>query len=132
MFRGETAVELSTRLGEAEFHRKVEDALAGLGRVRVDRRGSLSVARPSPLGSFLTEVELDGTVRPLGDGLFDVAVRYDCRPTAACWALAVGLFLVSFFGAAVILVPLLDKKQVAARVRAGLARLEPVADDRPG
>lgn len=132
MFRGETAVELSTRLGEAEFHRKVEDALAGLGRVRVDRRGDLFADPTAALGSSLTEVQVDGRVRPLGDGLYDVAVRYDCRPTTGCWVLAILLFFFTFFGALVILVPLADKKQVARRVRLALARLEDVADDRPG
>ena len=132
MFRGETAVELTTPLGEREFLARVEDALGGLGRVRVDRRGGL-VIEPAPgIGSGLTEVVLDGTVRPLGDGTYDVAVRYDCRPSGGCWVLAGVLFLLTFFGGLVLLVPLADKKKVAARVRLALARLEDVADDRPG
>jgi hypothetical protein len=132
MFSGETAVELTTRLGEDEFRRAVEDALAGLGRVRVDKRGDLSVGPPTALGSSLTDVSVGGTVRPLGEGQYDVVVRYDLRPTTGCWVLAVALFFFTFFGALVVLVPLADKKQVARRVRLALARLEDVADDRPG
>ena len=67
MFRGETAVELTTRLPDAAFFTRVEEALADLGRVRVDRRGGLTVGPNSVLGSSMTEVIMDGTVRPLGD-----------------------------------------------------------------
>lgn len=132
MFSGETAVELTTRLDEVAFRHKVQEALAGLGRARVDDRGGLTVWPYRSFGSVLTEVNLDGDVRPLGDGGYDVAVRYACKPTGLCWALAVVLFLTTAVGAAILLYPLYEKKQVAARVRQALTRLEDVADDRPG
>lgn len=130
MFRGETAVELSTQLNEAEFYRKVEEALSGLGRIRVDRRGGLVGDAPATLGSSLTDVYLDGTIRPMGDGVYDISVRYDCCPTTGCWVLTILLFFFTFFGALVIFVPLMDKKKVADRVTKALARLEDVADNR--
>jgi hypothetical protein len=132
MFRGETAVELTTRLPAEGLYAKVEEALSDLGRARVDRRGGLTVGPTVMLGSSLTDVVVDGTVRPLGDGGYDVVVRYDCRPTTGCWVLAGALFVFTFFGALVVLVPLMDKKKVARRVEQALARLEDVADDRPG
>ena len=131
MFTGETAVELTTRLPDEAFFTRVEEALAGLGRARVDRRGGLTVGPNPALGSFLTEVVLDGTVRPLGDGTYDVAVRHTCRPTAACWVIAAVLLVTTVGGAGIVLVPLMEKKQVAARVKLALAQLEDVADDRP-
>ena len=131
MFSGETAVELTTRLPDEAFRVKVEEALAGLGRARVDRRGGLTVVPHLSFGSFLTDVQFDGTVRQLRDGSYDVAVRHTCKPTAACWVIA-AVLLVTTFGAAIVLVPLIEKKQVAARVRQALSRLEDVADDRPG
>lgn len=132
MFSGETAVELTTKLPDEQFFTRVEEALAGLGRARVDRRGGLTVGPNPSLGSFLTEVVLDGTVRPLGDGSYDVSVRHTCRPTAACWVIAAVLLVTTVFGAGIVLVPLIEKKQVATRVKLALARLEDVADDRPG
>lgn len=132
MFSGETAAELTTRLPVGELYTKVEEALAGLGRARVDRHGGLTVGPNPSLGSFLTEVHLDGSVRPLGDGGYDVAVRYTCKPTAACWVIAAVLLVTTVGGAGIVLVPLFEKKQVAKRVKDALARLEDVADDRPG
>ncbi len=130
MFSGETAVELTTPLTGEAFHARVEEALSGLGRARVDRRGGLTIAPNPSFGSFLTEVQFDGTVRQLAGGGYDVAVRHTCKPTAACWVIAAVLLVTTLGGAGIILVPLIEKKQVANRVRQALTRLEDVADDR--
>ena len=101
MFSGETAVELTTRLSDEAFFRRVEDALADLGRVRVDRRGGLTVGPPTA-GRVVPHRGGRWTARSARwvTAQYDVAVRYDCRPTTGCWVLAVALFFFTFFGAA--------------------------------
>ena len=60
-----------------------------------------------------------------------MTITYTCSPTTANWVLAVLLFLCTFFGAAIVLVPLLDKGKVSKAVSRALADLEDATTGRP-
>jgi len=127
MFTGDEVVTVRGDLPEDKFHEVAEDALGALGDVRVDDRGGVRIKPREGLKSFLTDVSMDGSIRRRKNNDYEVTVSYSCSPTTANWVLAVVLFLCTFFGALLILAPLLEKDKVAKAVKRALEDLEDAA-----
>lgn len=123
MFKGEEVAHLPPGLPESVVNQRIEDALGELGRVRIDKRGDIFIEPRDKFGSFLTEVTMTGRIRRHSDG-DEVSIAYNCAPSVTNWILAVVLFLVTCFGALIILVPMGEKSKVAKSVRGTLLDLE--------
>ena len=124
MFTGDEVITVPGDLPEEKFQAVLVDALGVLGRVRIDDRGGLRIDPREGLKSFLTDVTMDGDVRRRKNNDYEVTISYSCSPTTANWILAVVLFLCTFFGAAIVLVPLLEKDKVSKAVKRALEDLE--------
>jgi len=123
VFKGEEVVRLPPGLTGERLREKVEEVLSALGRTRVEERGLISIEPREKLGSFLTEVSMEGSLRPRSNG-HEVSVSYECKPTVANWVISGILLLTTCVGGAVILVPLQAKSSVGKAVRSALADLE--------
>jgi hypothetical protein len=130
MFTGDEVVTVPGHLPEDQFQKLLEDELGVLGRVRIDDRGGLRIEPREGLKSFLTDVTMEGDVRRRKNNDYEVTITYTCSPTTANWVLAVVLFLCTFFGAAIVLVPLLEKGKVSKAVSRALADLEDATTSR--
>ena len=129
MFTGDQVITVPGGLPEDQFYDVIEDALGSLGSVEVTSRGDLVIAPRGGLNSFFTEVTMGGAVRRKKSGDYEVTVTYSCGPTTANWVLAVLLFLCTVFGAAIILVPLLEKGKVDQAVKRAMRELEDAATE---
>lgn len=123
MFKGEEVVRLPVDLPETQVTEKVEEVLGELGRVRVDKRGGITIEPRDQFGSFLTEVTMEGQFRKRSDG-YEVSVSYVCKPTVVNWIIIVVGTLALCIGWVLIFVPMSAKAGVAKSVRPALAELE--------
>lgn len=68
MFKGEETIHLPVDLPETQVNEKIEEVFGELGRVRVDKRGGITIEPRDKFGSFLTEVTMEGHLRKRSDG----------------------------------------------------------------
>ena len=123
MFKGEESVSLPAGVTDDQARAKIEDILGELGRVRIDKRGEISIEPKDKFGSFLTDVAMSGQLRKRCGGL-EVSVAYDCKPSVVNWIIAVVGTLTLCLGFLVLLVPMTAKGPVSKAVRGALGELE--------
>ncbi|HEX4612565.1 MAG TPA: hypothetical protein VH092_30505 [Urbifossiella sp.] len=124
MFRGDAAVTFTTAKPDAEVATGVAEALAPLGRVKIDKKGIIEIEPAAKLTSFLTDVTVEGTLRKKAGGGYEVVIEFDCKPTLANWLIAGFGTLFLCVGFVVVFVPLGDKKKVGKAVRGALRDVE--------
>jgi hypothetical protein len=124
MFSGEDVIDIHSTLPEAEFHEKVEEALRSLGRVRIGKRGELTIEPRNSLKSFLTEVTLEGTIREKRKDDYEVALFFDCSPSVVNWILTIVLFFTTCIGVVVVFAPLMEKGKIKKTIGRALDDLE--------
>ena len=128
MFKGEEVVSLPAGLSDEQVRANVEESLSKLGRVRIDKRGEISIEPRDKFGSFMTDVTMTGQIRKKSGGS-EVSVSYNCKPSVANWIISIILFLFTCVGGLVLLVSMGAKGPVGTAVRGALADLEDAVGD---
>jgi hypothetical protein len=123
MFGGEERAWLPANGPDEAIVERVEDALRDLGRVRINKRGDITIEPRAYLGSFLTDVVINGHLYFREDG-FELTLWYDCNPSTATWVLAAVLLFTTCLGALIFLAPMTEKDKVRRALRDTLMDLE--------
>src|SRR5690348_4382716 len=112
MFSGEDSTRLKSDLAEEKIEEIIGDAFDQLGRVRFGSRGEFTVAAKR-FDSALSTTQIHGRLsQSRKDGEWRLSVDYTVSPTALLWILAAVLFVFTFVGALIILLPLTTKGEV--------------------
>ncbi len=127
MFKGEQSTSIASNLSEEQFYEKVQSELGTLGRVKVSKKGDISIEAKESLKSFLTDITMDGSIKKRSNGEYEVVVSYSLAPSVINWVAAVVLFITTCFGAAIVLVPMLEKGKVDKAAKDALRDLEETA-----
>ena len=122
MFRGQQAVRFYSRSNELAVVRQVQEALGRLGRVAVERSGSIHIEPGREFHSRLTQTAFSGCLRRRNRE-YEVRITYCCRPTPVNWAVMALGTLPFLLGWVALLVPLSTKRRVAEAVRRTLREL---------
>src|SRR5437762_2157964 len=131
MFAGKKVVRFWTELSEATVVPRVRAALEALGRVSIDRDGSIDIEPRAGFRSPLTETAMGGRLSRRGNE-FEVRITFTCAPTGAAWAIvAVGTPLL-LLGWLALLAPLSARGRVARAVRQALHDAEAALQGVPG
>lgn len=124
MFRGEESIKITTTQPEAVVREKVEEALSEIGRVRIDKRGSLEITPKDKFSSLLTETTMEGQINKKKDGEYEIVINYNCKPSIINWVIIVGGTLMLCIGWVAIFVPMTEKAKVSKAVRNALLNVE--------
>jgi hypothetical protein len=120
MFNGDDSVRIRTKLSEEQIEEIVENALDRIGRVRFGKRGSFEVSGRRFENSFAT-AEIYGRLAPgRKDGEWRLSVRYEVKPSALCWVIAILGAVFSLLGVLILLAPQSTKNDVEKAVRRAL------------
>src|SRR5262245_50252349 len=105
MFRGQQAVRFYSRSNELAVVRQVQEALGRLGRVAVERSGSIHIEPGREFHSRLTQTAFSGCLRRRNRE-YEVRITYCCCPTPVNWAVMALGTLPFLLGWVALLVPL--------------------------
>lgn len=123
MFQGEETASLPVSLAETVVYQKIEEVLGELGRVRVNKRGNITISPRERFNSFLTDVSMEGNVRKTRDE-YEISIAYSCKPSTANWIIIVIGTLTTCLGWVTIFVPMSSKSSVGRAIQDALADLE--------
>ncbi len=91
MFKGEDSTTLETSLSFEKVTSEVEEALAGLGRVNVSKKGDITIEASSKYKTTFADTVIDGALRASkkSPSSYTLTISYDVSPTLGCWCLAI-------------------------------------------
>ena len=123
MFKGEESIAVASTLPDTVVMKKIEDALGGLGRVRIDKRGAIQIDAKGKFTTFLTDTTLEGAVRKKADG-YEVTIDFSCKPSVMNWVIIIVGSLTCLLGWVAIFAPMMSKKKVEKAVKNALMDIE--------
>lgn len=91
MFKGEDSITFDTAVPLEEITNEVEEALRGLGRVSITKKGMIDVEAKSKYKTTFAEADLEGSLEQSRKTptQYTLTLSYNVRPTIICWIIAV-------------------------------------------